>query len=48
MADLYHLTMEKKAHIEKQGYTYNCIWEWEFDRNIREDVNIKPEDIPYI
>ena len=41
MADLYHLTMEKKTHIEKQGYTYNCIWEWEFDRNIREDVNIK-------
>jgi len=41
MADLYHLTMERKTHIEKQGYTYSCIWECEFDRNIREDVNIK-------
>jgi hypothetical protein len=33
--------MEKKIHIEKQGYTYSCIWECEFDRNIREDAKIK-------
>ena len=26
MADLYHLSMEKITHIEKQGYTYNCIY----------------------
>jgi G:T-mismatch repair DNA endonuclease (very short patch repair protein) len=33
--------LEKKIHIEKQGYTYSCIWECEFDRNIREDAKIK-------
>ncbi|CAC5385639.1 unnamed protein product [Mytilus coruscus] len=41
MADLYHQTMEKKTHIEKQGYKYNCIWECEFDKNIRDDRNTK-------
>jgi hypothetical protein len=41
MTDLYHLAMEKKIHIEKQGYTHSCIWECEFDRNIREDAEIK-------
>jgi hypothetical protein len=33
--------MEKKTHIEKQGYTHSYIWECEFDRNIREDAKIK-------
>ncbi|XP_071176481.1 uncharacterized protein [Mytilus edulis] len=41
MADLYHQTMEKKIHIEKQGYTYRCIWECEFDKNICENESIK-------
>ncbi|CAG2256486.1 unnamed protein product [Mytilus edulis] len=41
MSDLYHQTIEKKSHIEKKGYKYNCIWECEFDRNIRDDRNIK-------
>jgi G:T-mismatch repair DNA endonuclease (very short patch repair protein) len=41
MADLYYQTMEKKLHIEKQGFTYSCKWECEFDKEIREDINIK-------
>jgi G:T-mismatch repair DNA endonuclease (very short patch repair protein) len=41
MADLYYQTMEKKLHIEKQGFTYSCKWECEFDKEIRVDINIK-------
>jgi G:T-mismatch repair DNA endonuclease (very short patch repair protein) len=41
MADLYHQTMEKKLYIEKQGFTYSCNWECEFDKEIRKDINIK-------
>ena len=41
MDELYQSTLEKQAFLENQGYTYRCIWECEFDKEIDEKEHIK-------
>ncbi|CAC5417764.1 unnamed protein product [Mytilus coruscus] len=41
MADLHQRTLEKKSHIENQGYKYISKWECEFDKEIIENIDIK-------
>jgi len=41
MSDLYQRTLEKKSYLESLGYTYILKWEWDFDREILENHEIK-------
>ena len=41
MGDLYEATMEKKQYLENQGYIYKSIWESDFDKEYRENLDMR-------
>ena len=41
MEDLYTQTMEKRHYIESNGYSYICIWECQFKKELETDVTMK-------
>ena len=41
MADLYANTMEKKHYLESEGYSYVCIWECEFKKELENNAAMK-------
>ena len=41
MDELHQSTLEKRSFIEKEGYSYRCIWECQFDAQIKENNTIR-------
>ena len=41
MGELHQSTIEKQTFLERQGYTYRCIWECQFDKAISESEQIQ-------
>ncbi|MCW4344201.1 MAG: hypothetical protein N0E48_12745 [Candidatus Thiodiazotropha endolucinida] len=41
MADLYDQTLEKKKYLESEGYTYVCIWECQFKKELESNPAMK-------
>lgn len=41
MGELYERTLDKKRYLEKEGYTYVCKWEKDFDREVEENSELK-------
>ena len=41
VGDLNDHTLEKRKYLENLGYTYRCIWESDFDKQMQEDSTIK-------
>ena len=41
MADLYSQTMEKKAYLESEGFTYVCIWECQFKKELEHNLDMQ-------
>jgi hypothetical protein len=41
MAELYQRTLEKKHYLESLGDYYISTWEWEFDREILDNIDNK-------
>ena len=39
--DLYDKTIEKKRYLENLGYTYQSIWESDFDKPCQDNPNMK-------
>ena len=39
--ELYTMTMKKKAYLESVGYKYVCIWEHEFQDQLKENAEMK-------
>ncbi len=37
MGELYQKTMDKRRYLEDLGYTYTCIWESEFDAQLKQN-----------
>ncbi|CAC5379378.1 unnamed protein product [Mytilus coruscus] len=40
MSDLYQRTVDKRSFLEKNGYTYICIWECEFDKDVESNTEL--------
>jgi hypothetical protein len=40
MGDLYQRTMERKRYLEGRGYIYVGKWQCEFDKDVRENVDL--------
>lgn len=41
MSDLYQKTMDKQRFIEQEGYKYISIWECDFSRQCKENIDMK-------
>ncbi|XP_053406566.1 uncharacterized protein LOC123556078 [Mercenaria mercenaria] len=41
MGELHDKTIEKQRYLENDGYTYICIWESEFDKQVSNDSNMR-------
>jgi len=41
MGDLYDKTLEKKRYLENLGYTYQSIWESDFDKQCRDNSDMQ-------
>ena len=41
MGELFDHTLEKRKFLENHGYTFRCIWETDFDKEMEEDSTIK-------
>ena len=41
MADLHQRTLDKRKYIEDRGYKYKCIWECDFNEQIRENKHFR-------
>ena len=41
IGELYAETLEKQRYLEAQGYTYICMWECDFKRQLEKNADMK-------